>query len=95
MRSAGKIGSRVVLIVEGGVKQNLYLEGGRGEWEVNLVDVCLSCPGTPQRKGRHRGVEPCLAGLHTTTGGYRSILEQADQCMYVCMYVLIENRPRV
>ena len=43
----------------GGVKQNLYLIGGRGNGEGELVDACLSCLG----------------------GGYRSILEEADQCI--------------
>ena len=38
MRSAGKIageGGGVVLVVEGGVKQNLYLERGSGNGEGN------------------------------------------------------------
>ena len=46
----------MVLIVEGGVKQNLYLERGRecgGETE---VDAHLSCPDTSQGEERHGGV---------------------------------------
>ena len=40
------------------------------------MDACLSCPGTPQGEGRHGGLSPAW---QASTGGYRSILEQADQ----------------
>ena len=58
------------------MKQNLYLEGERGDGEGNLVDACLSCPGTLQGEGRHGGLS---TAWQASTGGYRSILEQADQ----------------
>ena len=46
------------------------------------MDACLSCPGTPQGqvKGDMEGLSPAL---QASTGGYRSILEQADQCIHV------------
>ena len=58
------------LIVEGGVKQNLYLEGGRGNEEGKLVDACLSCPGTPRGEGDMERFDPCLAGLHRQVQKY-------------------------
>ena len=51
------------------------------ELELELELMCLSCPGTPQGEGDIEGLSPALQAF---TGGYRSILEQADQCMYVC-----------
>ena len=48
------------------------------------MDACLSCPGTPQ--GQVKGdmvMEGLSPALQASTGGYRSILEQADQCIHV------------
>ena len=56
------------------------------------------------RKGKG-DMEELSTALQASTGGYRSILEQADQCMYVCMsltrsivaahYTCIQLKPRI
>ena len=50
---------------------------GRGNWWM------LASPVQVPRKGREtwEGLTPAW---QAPTGGYRSILGQADQCMYVC-----------
>ena len=65
-------------------------EGG-GNGEGKLVDACLSCPGTPQGQVKvdMEGLSPAW---QASTGGYRSILKQANQCMYVsCMITTVSD----
>ena len=49
---------------------------GRGNWWMLASPVQVPRKG----KGDMEGLSPAL---QASTGGYRSILEQADQCMYV------------
>ena len=65
-------GSKVEFILrrrEGGM--------GRGNWWMLASPVQVPC----KRKANMEGLSPAW---QASTGGYRSILEQADQCMYVC-----------
>ena len=81
MRSAGKIGGGSPKS-RGGSKVEFMLrrrEGGmgRGNWWMLASPVQVPRKG----KGDMEGLSPAL---QASTGGYRSILEQADQCVYVC-----------
>ena len=53
---------------------------GRGNWWMLASPVQV-----PRKwKGDMEGLSPAL---QASTGGYRSILEQVDQCMYVCILI--------
>ena len=60
----------------GGVKQNLtYKEGGgMGNWWMLASPVQVPC----KEKGDMEGLSHAW---QASTGGYKSILEQAEQCM--------------
>ena len=55
---------------------------GRGNWWILASSVQV-------RRKRKANMEGLSSALQASTGGYRSILEQADQCMYVAIFIFV------
>ena len=58
---------------------------GRGNWWMLAFPVQVP----RKEKGDMEGLSPAC---QASTGGYSNILEQADKCIHVCMYVGLSNK---